>query len=154
MSLEDMKTMPHILKPFTLVLSVLFCLFTFLCPYRAFIWIPEASSVIMVIVTLVVFILHLIDTAVLISTPIYPFIELGYTAIFFIACLLSVIVFFCGLFFTFDLLLIVSIGLSVLLGMSFGLMGMITWRSRNTASTSNNQATASPSFPAGINPGV
>ncbi|GMS84608.1 hypothetical protein PENTCL1PPCAC_6783, partial [Pristionchus entomophagus] len=152
MSLQDMKTMPHILKPFTLLLSILLCLFSFISPNRAFIWFPEAASVIMVIVTLVVFVLHLIDTAVLITSPIYPLIELGYTGLFAIANLLSVIVFFGGLFTGFDLLLIVSIGLSVLLGMTFALMGVIAFRSRNTPSSSN-QATA-PSFPAGINPGV
>ncbi|GMT15081.1 hypothetical protein PFISCL1PPCAC_6378 [Pristionchus fissidentatus] len=154
MSLEDMKTMPHILKPFTLALSILLCLFSFLSPTRNWMWLPRTASIIEILVTLAVFVLHVIDTSVLISTPIYPLIELGYTSIFFIVNVVSLIIFFFSIFGGFNLLLIISIGLSILLGMSFALMALITWRSRSTPTSSGNQATASPSYPSGINPGV
>ncbi|KHJ82370.1 hypothetical protein OESDEN_17936 [Oesophagostomum dentatum] len=82
MALADMKELPHLVKPATLILIILQTIFVFSPGYRAFGWFVIMSTMIELILCVLVFLAMLANISALIDAPMWPMAEMTYSGIF------------------------------------------------------------------------
>ncbi|VDN37161.1 unnamed protein product [Cylicostephanus goldi] len=72
MTMYDMKELPHLVKPATLILVILQTIFVFSPGYRGFQWFVIMTTIVQLIVCVLVFLAMLADITALTEAPMWP----------------------------------------------------------------------------------
>ncbi|CAI4232980.1 unnamed protein product [Auanema sp. JU1783] len=102
MSFDDMKTLPHVIKPFTLFLVILQMIFLFSPSYKDFGWFPMTTTILMLIVSTIVFVFFALDVAIVTRSPYWPLAELIYAGVFAVSSAINTFYFFFNIFTPFN----------------------------------------------------
>ncbi|CAB3405505.1 unnamed protein product [Caenorhabditis bovis] len=157
MGYQEMKTMPHLLKPVLLLLTLLQIIFMASPGARGFFWFVCLTSILEFLVAIANFAANFLDLMFTSSSQ-YIVIELAASGIFCVCSALNTIYYFVNIFYKFNFWFLLATADSVFLVLAYGLQALLNWSARGIASSSNNQATAMPppgsatAYPAGVNP--
>ncbi|WKX97833.1 hypothetical protein Q1695_013486 [Nippostrongylus brasiliensis] len=156
MAFYHMRELPHLVKPVTLILTILQTIFMFAAGYRGFGWFIYTTTIIELIVCTVVFTVVGGD-AELVNMPMWPMAELTYSGVFVVFQIIDFFYFLVNMFSHFNAWLLFASFESAFLTIVW-LFNTYQWfRSRTPATAAaGNQATAAPppNFPPNFAPGA
>ncbi|WKX97832.1 hypothetical protein Q1695_013485 [Nippostrongylus brasiliensis] len=164
MALYDMKDLPHLVKPLTLILVIFQMVCVFSPGYRGFGWFPITTTIIeLILCTLMVGVMAL-NVVQPMNRPLWPTVEMGYSAVFVIFQVVNFFYFIVNMFKHFNAWLLFGMIESAFLAVVWLFNAYQWFRARtptvppSTAASGRNQATATqpprfqPNYPAGVNP--
>lgn len=154
-----MKELPHLVKPVTLILTILQTIFVFTPGYRAFGWFVITTTIIELIICALVFTLIAVNASGMLSAPMWPTAEMTYSGVFVVFQVINFFYFIVNMFGHFHICLLFGTFESAVLTVVWLFNAYQWFRARTPApAPGGNQATAAPppnfqpNFPAGVNP--
>ncbi|CAJ0606110.1 unnamed protein product [Cylicocyclus nassatus] len=156
MALYDMKELPHLVKPASLILIILQIIFVFAPGYRGFGWFVIMTTIIQLIVGVLVLLGMLVDIG-LVRTSMWAVAEIGYSAAFTLFQAINFFFFLVNVFGHFNFWLLLGVFTSALLCLVWLFNAFQWWRARTPPPPSQPTTTPpppkfTPSYPAGVNP--
>ncbi|KAK6040917.1 hypothetical protein COOONC_21578 [Cooperia oncophora] len=179
MAMYDMKELPHLVKPVTLILIILQTIFVFAPGYRSFGWFVIMTTIIegedkkkidiliaiilpffQLIVCVLVFACIGFNITGLLNMPMWPMAEMTYSGVFVIFQVINFFYFIVNMFKHFNVFFLFGMAEAAFLALVWLFDAYQWWRARTpaAAATTGNQATAAPppnfppNYPAGVNP--
>jgi len=145
MGLQEMRTLPHALKPLNMVLAIVLVFFVFLGPFQVFFgWLPILLGLLQMLFFIAIFVIFAFNIPIFQTAPNWPLIEICYSIVLAFVNLVNFIV-LCSEFrdFKFWILPAIACAMGLIISNAFNAWWVYRWE--NMGGSTNNQATAQPS---------
>ncbi|KJH41610.1 hypothetical protein DICVIV_12409 [Dictyocaulus viviparus] len=159
MALYDMKELPHLVKPVTLILIIFQMIFVFSPGYRTFGWFVITTTIIQLLTCVFLVLAITLNVTALYNAPVWPVAEMSFSAVFVVFQLINFFFFIVNMFKHFNAFLLFGLVESSLLGLIWLFNGYQWFRARTPSSSTPSNANQTnstprfaPTYPAGVNP--